>query len=217
MTVDEILEASLARLMEFTDKVPGTGHSDLARLNQRQEQLFAVIADVNRDYSGRDAVLTLTAGAADTATLSPQPMRITDVRIENPGASLYLAGRKVHVVPVDDRDCELPPRMTLRDGVLAQVATDLADVTSVRVFYARRPLYLTLRTETPDLPEQYHELLVIDLAKMKVRKMLNLAAQARTDILALFKAEEEELEADFQQHLRNYNFAETARHARTAL
>jgi hypothetical protein len=215
MTVQEIVEAALARAMEFSDKVPNTFSVSVGRMNQRHQQLFARIAERNRDYAGRDAELTLTAGACDTADLDPLPMRISLVTIDDPGSSSWPVGRPVKVVPVDDLDCALPPRMTLRDGILQQVGTDLQGVTSVRVWYAKRPADLESGADVPAMPAQYHELLVIDLAKSMIRKTIALNATSRKEILDVFTVEEEEVLADFDAHLRNFQYAEVSRFGRT--
>lgn len=217
MTVDEIVVAALARATEFSDKVPSTKSVYMARIQARQEQLFARIASLSREYAGRDGVLALVGGAADTVLLNPRAMRITDVQIAVPGTSAYTAGERVNLVPAEDIESGLPPRMTLRDGVLKDAADDLTGVTSIRVFYARRPTAISDLAQVPESPEQYHELYVIDLAKSAIRKTLGLAATARKDVLDLLTQEEDELLADFDAHLRSFNYAETSRFGPSAL
>jgi hypothetical protein len=216
MTVQEIYEQALARASEFSEKVPNTFSVTVARMTQRQEQLFARIAEKNRDYSGRDGEVTLTAGVGDSATLDPLPMRVYHVQIGDPGASSYAAGKKVNIVPVDDLDCALAPRATFRDGLFSQVATDLANVTSLTVFYAKRPTELTAEDDVPELPVQFHELLVVDLTKSLVRKTIGLNATSRKEIIEILEVEETELLAAFDNHIINYNYAEVSRFGRTA-
>lgn len=216
MTVQEIYEAALARAMEFSQVVPNTFSVSVSRMRQRQEQLFARIAAENRDYAGRAAVLPLAAGIADTATLDPPPMRIYRVVVADPGASGYASGSKVAIVPVDDLECEVAPRATLRDGMLEGVALDLFDVVSVTVFYSRRPDSLEHASDVPDLPEQFHELLVIDLAKSLIRKTIGLNATSRKEIMDVLSLEEDELLEQFSEFLLKFNYAEVTRFGRTA-
>lgn len=216
MTVDQIIEAALARAMEFSKSVPNTFSVSLARLNAHQEQLFADTADQNRDYFGADGVLVLTTGACDTGTLNPLPMRVVRVVVSNPGTSGYLAERKINIVPIDDVTAANAPRATLRGGLITQVGTELATVTSVKVYYSRRPTVLTAKGDTPDFPAQYHDLLVIDLTKQLIRKTVGLTATARDEVVQVIQTEYDEIAAMFAQHLRNFNYAETSRFGATA-
>lgn len=216
MTVQEIIDAALARGAEFGAQFPNSLDVSRRRIQAHQEVLFAHAADINRDYVGRDAVLALTDGACDTGLLDPKPMRIVRVFVEDAGTSGITAGRKINIVPIDDLVSALAPRATLRDGLIAQVAAELADVVSIRVWYSKRPAELTDPTVVPQLPTQYHELLVIDLAKQLVRKTIGLSDTSRDDILEVLQTEYDDMFGDYTAHLRNYNFAETARHGRTA-
>lgn len=216
MTGDEIIEAALARCAEFGSNIPSGKLVDLNRMRSRQYQLFARMAQVNADYVGLDAILALTTGSCDTGDLDPLPMRIWYVEVADPGTSTLTAGDKVAIVPVDDQRTDVPPRVTLRNGILAQVDDDLDGVASLQIFYAKQPAALTTLADTPELPVQFHELLVIDLAKTKVRKMLELEQGTRDVILKLFNEEEKELLADLDEHLVNYNAAEITRFGRTA-
>lgn len=216
MTVQEIIDAALARSMEFGANTPSSANVSRQRIQAHQEVLFAMIADVNPAYVGRDGVLGLSGGQCDTALLSPVPMRITRVFVADHGTSTLTNGYKVNVVPIDDLRSALAPRVTLRDGILAQVGAELANVVSLRVYYAKRPAALPLMTDRPELPEQYHEILVVDLTKQLIRKSIGLNATSRAEIVEILEGEYGEILADLQTHLRNYNFAETARHGRTA-
>lgn len=216
MTVQEIVDAALARGAEFQATFPNSFDVSRRRVQAHQQVLFSHAADVNRDYVGADAVLVLTTGACDTKLLTPKPMRIVRVFIEDAGTSGIATGRKVNIVPIDDLVSALAPRATLRDGIIAQVGTELAGVTSVRVWYSRQPAAIPLATNVPELPDQYHELLVIDLAMQMVRKTIGLSATSRDDILQVLQLEYQDMYGDFTEHLKNYNFAETARHGRTA-
>ena len=201
MNAGEIREAALARCLELSAEVPDTRSVAFRRISARQQQLFAKAATVNPEYFGRDGVLTLTSGAATLGGLLPPAERVYAVAVENPGSSAMPAGRRVTVVRADDPSAGLPPRMTLRDGTLAQVGTDLAGVTSIRVFYSKRPADVGTPTDVPQLPEQFHELLVLDLAQVMTRKMVTVATAAREQFLAALAAEEVEWLADFTAHV----------------
>ncbi|KKK77831.1 hypothetical protein LCGC14_2849660, partial [marine sediment metagenome] len=133
----------------------------------------------------------------------------------------YTNGDEVNVVQLNDvAAAALAPRVTLRNQILKQVGTDLALVTSVRLYYSRRPFRLTDSEDgstTVDFPEQWEELLVIDLAKWITRKATNPPLEQRTAALVSLDAEEQETLANFEQEVTSFtSAAETGRFMRTA-
>ena len=222
MTLDDVVDAALARLTEFGSRVPAARSVAYRRVNQRQQFLYAWVANKNPDYYGTDVVLPLTLGVGNLDTLDPAVALVKDVRIEVPGAyglgKSYALGDVVNIVPSDDYDADLPPRMTLRGGTLAGVETDLSDgtstVTSVRVYYSKQPTDLTLGTDVIALPNQFTELLVIDLTRDYLRKASATGTEVPDAILALLDAEEQVLLDEFAKHLESFYWAEQPRFLR---
>lgn len=214
MTADECFDAAAARCAEFSVKVPGTRTTAYARINRRQQQLFAHVATLEPEVFGRNQAAVLAAGVYDLANLSPLASRVTYVEILDPGTSGYAVGTKVTVLQVFDPAAEIPPRATLRDAVLEQVGTDLALVTSVRIHYSKQPAVVDAGTDVLEFLEQFLELLVIDLTKMLVRKSIALDSgegTKGTGFLELLEAEEKDLMADLRRHCEHWRFAEVAR------
>lgn len=216
MNVGQIIEAALARAMEFHQNIPNTESVSIRRIDAHQQELFAYTAGIAREYIGRSGVLTLAAGIADTADLNPLAMRIVLVRIQDEGSSDYEALQRVNIIPVDDPDAALAPRATLRDGLITGYDGELDDVTSLMVDYCKRPGTLTVAADVPEFAVQYHEILVIDLTKQMIRKTIGLNSTSREEILEILQEEYDETLGQYEAHLRNFSFAEVSRHGRTA-
>jgi hypothetical protein len=217
LTVEQIVVAVLARALELSNEVPTTRSVHYRRVTTRQQQLFVRAAEINPDYFGKSTSINLAGGTADLSTLNPKAERVNGVRINNKGTSPYTSGDHVHIVAIDDSTyAALAPRATLRDYTLTQVGTDLSLVTSVWVDYSKRATDLVLPTDTPQLPEQFHELLVIDDTKACVRRMFAVLKATRDEMLSMLDAEEADLMADFERHVERFQLAEESRFGRTA-
>lgn len=217
MTVEEIVLAALARGMEFTNELPQTRSVHYRRITMRQQQLFVRAAEINPDYFGKSVSVNVVAGVADLSGLDPQAERVSGVRINGAGTSGYAAGRRVSIVPLDDSGyAGLPPRANIRDYTLTQVSTDLALVASVWIDYSKRPADLTAAEDEPELPAQFHELLVIDDTKAMVRKLVQTDTAQRTAFLQVLNDEEAELVVDFERHVERFALGEESRFGRTA-
>lgn len=216
MNVEEITVAALSRALDFSNEVPTTRSVHYRRISVRQQQLFVRAAEINPDYFGLTESLNLVAGVADLSALSRQAERVAGVRINDAGTSPYAAGDAVNIIPLDDPGGSLAPRATLRDYKLTGYNGELNLVTSVNIDYSKRPNDLAVATDEPELPEQFHELLVIDDAKATARRMLQVDKQLREDFIALLEQEEAELIADFERHVERFQLAEESRFGRTA-
>jgi hypothetical protein len=109
--------------------------------------------------------------------------------------------------------------VTLRGGIIRQVGTDLAGVTSIRVYYSIRPF----RVDPDDkntvirLSEPFHDLLVIDLAKFMLRKAATVPEAVRGVAMGALDAEETEALANFAAAVKEFtSAAEKGRFGRTA-
>jgi hypothetical protein len=210
VTAKEAIEAALSRCVEYSLRVPNTSPTYIRRLNAKLAQVYAQMADWNRDYIGKDEAIALVAGSCDTADLATRPLRITDVKVEAVGTSTYAAGTTVNLVPIDDPH-EVAPRALLRDGVIAGYAGELDLVASVRIYYARRPTEIIAIANDIDLLDPFTEICVLDLASHMTAKTIDIDAKAKEAILAVFGEEMGGHMGDLQTHVRNYNYAEVGR------
>lgn len=216
MLVDEVCTAALARCAEFNARVPSTRSVMVRRINARQQQLFAHIADNEPEYFGRSEVVPLTANAFDLSTLDPQAERVTYVEIYDEGTSAYAPGDPVAVVAVMDKGAELAPRCLIRDFILEGVeengVNDLEGVTSLNLHHSKRAATIDDPAQTTEMPDQFDELLVIDLTKHLITKAPGLDADLRKFIIGTLEAEEGEMIGDLDRHLEHWRYAERSRH-----
>ena len=210
------MDAAMARALEFTPGVPSTPTLMLHRINVRQQQIAVHIANKEPEYLGRQATVALVAGAYALSGLNPLHERITRVEVDGVGTSPYTQGDRVSIVPIMDVDVALAPRMTLRDNVLTQVGTDMALVSTIRIYYSKRFATVDGLTDVLEYPEQFHELSVVDLSKHLLRKTLGMKADERTAAIALLDEEEKDLLADLDRHLEHWRYPEVARFAHSA-
>ena len=226
-TVDQVVVAALSRAADFGAAYPGARSVLYRRLSHRTHQLYAAAARWNPEYFGVSAVGTLASGGVSFSTMGSRgatnptfsPELIISVEIADKGTSAYTNGDEVNVIQHNDPDAAAAPRVTIRNQAIQQVDTDLTDVTSLRMSYSRRPFRLNAddQAETVDFPEPFEELLVIDLAKWIVRKILDPAVDQRTAAMESLNEEEAETLVNFQQDVESFTSAvETGRFARTA-
>ncbi len=223
-TVNDLVTAALSRAADFGAAYPGSRSVLYRRLSNRLHQLYAAAARWNPEYFGVSAVGTLDSGGVSFSSMETPdgvypPELVSRLEIADKGTSSYTNGDEINIVQLNDPGVALAPRVTLRNQTLQQVGTDLANVTSVRLYYSRRPFRLAATDggTTVDFPEQWEELLVIDLTKWITRKATNPPLKQRTAALASLDAEEQETLGNFEQEVSSFTSAvETGRFARTA-
>jgi hypothetical protein len=222
MTYEEVVEAAMARGLDWDADFPSTRLPLYRRIGTRQQQLFTVASKANPDYYGVKAGAALDANdeldLRDLAGLPAvdQAAGVQRIEIGDHGTSSYADGDEVHTISIDDPDAALAPRVTLRDFVIKGYGTDLDNVTSLCVYYPRYP----------DMPEndedgsseltmadRYSELLVIDLTKYLVKKTLTLEADVKSRILEELKVEEQELFASYMSDVGAFTIGQSRRHS----
>jgi hypothetical protein len=228
-TVEELTVQALARCAEYSNSYPTTRSVLYRRLGVRQQQLFSAAARANPEYFGATADGTLDgngeialATTGDPRATNPVPNMELISRVEvlaSSGEDAPAVGSEINVVAVTDAEAAaLPPRLTIRGGTFAPVGNDLAQVTQIRVFYSRRPFRLDYEDEATEveLPEPFHDLLILDLARFTLRKMASLTQEVRQVALAALDAEEQEGMANFIATVQAFTSAvETGRFGRT--
>lgn len=177
-TAEDIRELAMAFLGEFG--IVGTNVAksvQYLRISSRQREIFTLGSSMDPEYFGECVVVNLDNEGANLNALeamAPDTIYPIDmvqvVKIEDPGSSEYEAGEKVTIVRLDDPRA-LPPRMTLRSMILRGVDDDMTGVTSIKIWYSRKPWELGKDgTGIIELPEPFHDLLALDLAKFLVSR-----------------------------------------------
>lgn len=205
VTVETMVRQALIRVDDVTDTYPSTRGPMYRRIGIRQRQLFVRAAQINPDYYGADITAVVSGGSIDLSTLGDVPELLQRVEISDPGTSGYAAGREVSIVSLTDPEGELAPRVMLRQLILAQVGADLANVGSLRLWYAHIPAAIAASndgTAPLSLDQPWDALLEVDLAKWIVGKATALAVDVRAAAIGAFAAEETQLMGDFEAHLR---------------
>lgn len=216
MTFEEAVQAALARTTDEGNW--GLAHSVLYdRLVARQTELFMRANRVDAEYFSTQAVGTLVNGAVSIDTLldAVPPLPPCDVvlrvTIENKGTSAYTNGDRVSVVQARDASAQLAPRVQYANRVLRGWGTDLALVTSLRLFYARLPTPLTAAesgTTDLELPEPFpSSLLVLDLARWIIQRSPVKNVEQRASLLVALDAEEKASLAVFDSFIDGANQA----------
>lgn len=213
MTYEEVVEAALARTLDWDGEFPSTRLPMYRRIGTRQQQLFSMASKVNPDYYGSEAGAPLDAqyrlDLKDLAGLADldQALGVQRIIILDAGASSYTAGDEVNIVSIDDIDADLPPRVTIRDQIIKGVGTDLVDVVSLCVKYPRvsdMPENSEDGTTDIQLIEAYQELLVIDLTKDLVRKCMSMDPTVKAAVQQVLNEEEQELLAMYMADVRAF-------------
>lgn len=212
MTVEEAVVQALARVSEFGDGVPATRSLCYHRIGVRQQQIFAAVAAIDPDYFGVCASAALTDGMAnleDMVDSVPAADSITRIEIADPGTSSYAPGTRIRLVRLDEEHTAAPPRVRIRNHVIEQIGTDLAGVEKIMVYYPRRPQPIGPADGEKDLelPDPFQDLLVVDLAKYLIAKAVSMEAERRIEALRALSAEEEQLLAGLEAHVRGFQAA----------
>lgn len=214
-TFEEIRQAALARLAEFTDQAPSGRQVPYRRIGVRQQELYAIAADLNPEYSGDCAIGDVDEGACDLKQMEDaedvaNAERITKVLVKARSTEAdgsWPVGTEVHIIAIGDPDAADAPRATLRRGVIRGYAGELDKVSQLEVYYPYRPEPTAAAedgTREVEIPDPHSELLVIDLCRDYVRKAMALDMKDRTAIIAMLAEEEEPMLARWGTHVQEY-------------
>lgn len=218
MTAEEAVLAALSQVADFTDVSPPRTVL-YRRLSVRQQQLFSEVANWNADFFGVCAIGEIINGECNLRDLIsgdatpppggvvPQPvLRFDRIEISDSGTSGYPNGQEVNVVTLNDSEgATLPPRATIRSGVLKQVGAELMGVAALEFYYSRRPLPVASGGQELEIPEPFDQLLVFDLAKYLVGYAPSgVVAEASESLLAILGAQETELLGEFRAYVTSF-------------
>lgn len=220
MTPDEIITSAQGVVSDYTDDYPTTKSVMYNRMNVRQRELFVAAGAWDREFYGVCVIATLDdTGAVNLAEMDGTANvyaieQIEQVRIEDVGTSSLATGDRLNIVPSLDVDAHFSPRATIRSHVLEGVAGELDLVTSVKIFYARRPKDIDERGRIEgnkdvevELTSPFDYLLVWDLARDLIRRTVRMEHELKAELLALMKESESEALAAFELHVKGFNWA----------
>lgn len=227
-TYDDIRVAALARSMDWGVTIPGNKSVMWGRIGGRQQELFAFAAGVDPEYYEVQAIGTLDNGAVDIALMLTDAVlecvKATRAKVEtliaDPSDEAPAVGDEINLIPAsDDPGAYLFPRATIKNKILAQVATDLVDVESIRLFYSYRPNAAAADEDGSTelaLESPFDALLEADLARDLARKTVGMDGAVKAAIILGLDEEEKEMMAAFAEHIRTFSSGRTSRMAHTS-
>lgn len=214
MNADEVIDAAMSRCTDLGANVPAARSVYYRRIAIRQAEIFSMVAATHPEYFGTSQTVALSSGTYALAGLNPKAERVTDVVVANPGTSGLQTDDQVNLIIQEDWKAQLAPRAVIRDQILRGIKNDLTGVATVTIYYSRRPTATAAtmtKTTEMELPEQFQDLLVIDVAKQMIRKLLDVEPSRRDGWLDLLGGEEKALLATLSQHVSNFVHAEQNR------
>ncbi len=222
MTWDEIIEQGRARALDFGADWPSATSVLYRRIQVRQQEIFSTANRINPDYFGQNTVGALDAnGDVNMASLDVEgsvvdpTAAVTRVEIQNPGSHPTLVrGDEVAIIPHNDPDAGIAPRMTLRSFILHAYCGDMDGVSSVCIYYGFRPALKPMPmdgSETSDLPSVYDELLVLDVTKFLVKLTMELATERKVAALGVVQEEIDAMLTTFIAEVADYAGAQVSR------
>lgn len=210
-SASDIVESALGRVSDLGGVYPSGRAPMYSRIGLTQRILFADAAKVNPERFGACATAALSSGAADFNDIVdpvPTPDLIQRVEISDKGTSSYTNGDEIHIVRPEDQDAAFAPRAMIRDGVLFQAGTDLALVTSIKIYYGKMPEPIPGTSAGAAtlvaLIQPWDVLLEVDLSVWLMEKATKIERQIRIDAIAGFKAEWTDVHAKYLAHVGSY-------------
>ena len=192
------------------------------RIDQRQRELFRMAAEIDSEFYGACGTITVRQTGPIAVNLSASfpegdVGQVDLVRVkalgtyQNPNRAddnydeRVEVGDEITICSAYDAPAHLPPRATIRDGVLAPIDTDFGlenqRFGELEVFYQRLPRSIS-DDEDVDLAKPWDMLLVWDAARFMVARAPEAEAQR---VIAMAKTEEAELLAQYRQHVASWS------------
>jgi hypothetical protein len=199
LTPREALNQAFAWLGSWGININSTPESVLfGRMSFRQAELFGWANSIDREYFGKSAVLPLSNGEANLATIADLGV-VQVLTIQDRGTSSLISGERVRIVRADDTR-DLRPRATLRNRIIRGVGNDLAGVASLNVFYSQGAPQITVSgAGAIMIPSPFDELLSLDVARFVLARD---PATTESAAVAFLTAQEAQRLAAFEVHIR---------------
>lgn len=204
MTYEEIRIAALGRAMRFSSTVPTTRSAAYRRIAQRDAHVVTSLAMRNADFFGDEQVVPVVASRVDLTTLPNKLLRVANVEVET--STEYAPGTPVSLVPASDPASGFPPRASVRENALVGYKDDLLAVQSVRVWYVKGAPTVGVPTpdSVPGTPAAFHELLVVDLARIMAVQMMDEGIPVSSVQVQEFDKEERGMLTDLANYVEGY-------------
>ena len=225
MTPDQIIDEAESVCSDYSISYPTTKSVMYLRMSQCQKRMFVDAADVDQEYYGMRADLTLDgSGCADLSRideLHAAPVeRVDDLKIleANDPADI---GRRVNLVSAYEAEVHYAPRVTLRSHVIESVGDDLAGVTKLRMLYTRRPRTIgrngliagATAQRHVELESPWDYLLVWDLANDLIRRSDEEDKARKGMLQEMVKETFTMLKDDFLMHVAGFAHKRQDRHS----
>lgn len=209
MTYDEIVDEARARIRDAGRNLPN--RLLLRQVGLRQANLFLLCATWNPEYYGVCVTASVTAAGLDLNGLAPplnHAARIQRIEVDTTSgvAGAPAIGTRISIVPIDDPQSGLAPRMTLRDNALRPIGTDFAAITGIEIFYSRLPNPVTPLSGAvlSEMREPWEQLLVLDCALFIGQLLAAEGRDVMKGLLDMIAGEQNNMLAAFEAHVRGY-------------
>jgi len=223
-TCQDIIDGANARHTANEENVLMEEDESIVKINDRLQQLYVIAADANPYYFGEISEVTGDGSKWDAPADVESVVLIESAGDAGTGADAVLTtGDEVHSVPLEDKECDLAPRVYFFGGSYysvggtgdpsASVNGDklnfyhAAQHAALDIAYAANHANNTLEARWP---EQFNALLELHLAIVMCIK--DVGRESR-EYEALIAEEARVLQA-FEAHLRHEDVAVRARHER---
>lgn len=194
LDVQDVIDRAINRnSMNDADVI--AGDAELIGLVDRvQQDKYLRVGQSFPDFFGAEVTITLTGtDEARFSDASPAVGVITRVEVAAESGSGYNVGDIINIVPTDEQESEVAPRMYLTRTSLKGVGTDLNGVTSVRLYYSIRPDAMDTTADPSTInmtmPDEFIDTIVNEVA-------LYLAVKDNRDALEVQALQQEVADAD---------------------
>lgn len=227
-TARTLIDAAYSRSAANDPNKLATDTELIAVIDRRLKQIYSFAARQNPFYFGQSTSVTGDA----TKWVRPTAAELVfKVEADGPAGTgvdrkITTVGLEVSLVPFEDREAEMAPRIYPLGRAYYSVGIAATDPSAsingdkLKIFYSRRhadlnpalPATDAANTLEADWPEQFSDLIVIHLSKY-----LNIKDIARSPAeFQALDAEEKGLFGVFAQHLEHENYATKSRWGQTS-
>lgn len=206
-TAKQLIEAAFSR-STFNDPESLATRSELIGvIDRRLKALYSLATEANEFYFGDILTVAPTSGAwlrPDTAET------VHRVEVSAVGTGPLAVGQEVFITPFDDQQGEMAPaiyQFGRKYYPSGRVGSDPNGTETLKFFVSKTPASLdsslawdnAANTLDADWPEQFNDLLVLDLSRYLATK------DGRGEEVQLLRAEEADIMAVFLKHLSHEN------------
>ena len=174
-TVQNIIDRAIERSnLNDADLIPTT--ELIAYVSSFEKHLFLEAARENPDYFGKEGNTAARGSSTASWDLNAQPSNIAAISRVEIGAVVgtptgLAVGDEVSMVSIRNPLMGISPRMYVRNRIAYQYENELQTdasnyVSQLKVWYSFLPSTRTATTDVLDLPEEFTQLVVLQLARL---------------------------------------------------